>query len=509
MPAALKTMTDSVERTTLLSLVLFALFLGAMWAGSLRVYEHEKMEDALRWRWAELHDEPVYRWPFNFRQELTHGHGVKSFDFEDGVVKGEYPDPYFYLNLEGRYIDAARFTEIRLRLWSPAEDHLRIFHWQKNRHVIHASELVPVSAGWQTLILSLPSLGWVARDLTDAQQTETESSWGGADGVVTALRIDPVSDGAFEVDWIELEDPGRPASADVEVQPYSGMSDPLFERMAQQPDRPWHIAHSGWLRTPETQHWERQKIAEIAPSAIVFPRPPQDDELLFPPLDPVAPSPFLPAFVFIAALLFIVVRDQLPPKARSIVAVIALVALVEAYVYWLPSLSDLWRVLLAVPLLGAVWELAPKLSPRELLGDWRAWLWVSPVIVVCAGLLAFEPLEAYQEYSAGKTLAVYLLWALFQQFVIAVVILGRLQPIIGRQAIVVSAGIFGFLHFPNFALMVATFLLGIGLLHIYQRFSNLPAIAAAHAFLAVGFNYLALQHFWLSRTIGPLFGFAL
>jgi len=88
-------------------------------------------------------------------------------------------------------------------------------------------------------------------------------------------------------------------------------------------------------------------------------------------------------------------------------------------------------------------------------------------------------------------------------------ILERLKPVLGRMSIIVCAAVFGFLHFPNFALMTASFLLGIGLLHIFERHQNLLAIAAAQAFLAVSFNTIALQYFWLSRTIGPAFTVAL
>jgi membrane protease YdiL (CAAX protease family) len=71
--------------------------------------------------------------------------------------------------------------------------------------------------------------------------------------------------------------------------------------------------------------------------------------------------------------------------------------------------------------------------------------------------------------------------------------------------VVLSAGIFGYMHFPNFALMAGTFVLGLALLQVYQRHRNLLAIATTHALLAVGFNGLASAYFWLSRAVGPAF----
>jgi hypothetical protein len=241
------------------------------------------------------------------------------------------------------------------------------------------------------------------------------------------------------------------------------------------------------------------------PSAIVFPRPPTAEELEYPPFDMVSASAFLAACVFIAALLFLVVRDQVVPPWRSVVSVLALFALVEAYLYWMPHLGEVGRILLAVPVLGAVWELTPKVTPSYLPGDRRAWILVAPILVASVLVLLLKPYQGFSEYSVAEELGRYLLWALFQQFVVAVLIMSRLGAVFGRIGIVLSAGVFGLFHFPNFAMMAGAFLLGLVLLHIYDRHQNLLAIAAAQAFVAVSFNNLAMQYDWLSRTIGPEF----
>jgi hypothetical protein len=273
--------------------------------------------------------------------------------------------------------------------------------------------------------------------------------------------------------------------------------------MREDPGRTWHIAHDTRLRTPDSALWVRQRIATEFPSAIVFPHPPSAEELAYPPLHAGGASAFIPASIFFAALLFLVVREQLPQPWQSLIAVFAMFTMVEAYIYWMPSLPSTWRVLMAIPVLGAMWELAPKVRPNYFIGDPRAWLWVSPILVVSALVIIIAPREAGEVYSELKSLGTYFLWALFQQFVIAVLILSRLKAILGRQAIIASAAFLGLFHFPNFALMVATFLLGIFSLHIYERYQNLLAIAAAHAFMAVGFHAVALHLFWLSRAVGP------
>jgi len=489
--------------TAIKSVLLAAAFLFLMWAGSLWLYDRAKMDDALEWRWAEINQEPLYAWPFDSSDEIIHGNGLKQFRWVDGVMNGDLSDPYFYLNLEGRYIDASRFTVIRLRLKSEDENALRLFHRQTRTDQIHASELVPVAPGWQTLTLSLPALRWHVKDLSNPDGAQAESSWGGPGGDVSALRVDPVRNGAFEVDWIELHDPeNRPRLVD-EVEKFRTLEDGLFERMGEDLGRTWHIAHDTLLRTPETALWVRQRIAEEFPSAIVFPHVPSAEQLAYPPLHAGGGSVFIPASIFFAALLFLVVRDQLPQPWQSLVAVLAMFTMVEAYLYWMPSLPSTWRVLMAIPVLGAMWELAPKVRPTYLLGDRRAWLWVSPILVASILVVIFAPHDTGEIWSELKSLGTYFVWALFQQFVIAVLILSRLKTILGRQAVIVSAAFFGLFHFPNFALMMATFLLGIFSLHIYERYQNLVAIAAAHAFMAVGFHAAALHLFWLSRTVGP------
>jgi hypothetical protein len=495
--------------TVIKSIVLAAFLLFAMWAGSLWVYDSAKMNDALQWRWAEIHQEPLYAWHFDSREEITYGHGVSRFHWANGTVSGDFGDPYFYVNLEGRYIDADRFVVMGIRLWSDDENDLRLFHHQKNSDQIHVGELIPVAPGWQTLTLSLPALGWKSKSLADPSAPDADSSWGGESGEVSALRVDPVENGAFEVDWIELYDPEtRPRVVD-EVEPFHSLEDELFERMRQEPGRTWHIAHDDWLRTPETSHRLRERIAERFPSAIVFPHMPREEELEYPPLRAGGTSAFIPASIFFAALLFLVVRDQVPSPWRALIAVFALFIMVEAYIYWMPSLPTIWRVLMAIPVLGAMWELVPKSRPDYLVGDWRAWIWVSPILLLSVLVLIFTPQNGMEYYSAVKSLGTYFLWALFQQFIIAVLILSRLREIMGRPGVIMSAAFFGFFHFPNFALMAVTFLLGIFTLRIYERYQNLLAISVAHAFLSVGFNTLALHFFWLSRTIGPQFSAAL
>jgi hypothetical protein len=216
-------------------------------------------------------------------------------------------------------------------------------------------------------------------------------------------------------------------------------------------------------------------------------------------------SAFIPAIFFVVALLFLAVRDQLEQPWRSLVTLIALFTLIEAYIYWMPQVSILSRVLLAIPVLAALWELAPKTAPGYVVGDARAWLLVSPAIVASLVLLVVAPRDGFEDYSVLSALGSYFPWALFQQWVVAELIHRQSQAIFGKLGIISSAAVFGFFQFPNFALMAATFLLGIALLAVYERHRNLLAIATAQTFLIVSFDTIALQFVWLPRTVGPGF----
>ena len=498
-----------MRHSRLMSVLLAAGLLLAMWWGSLAVYDAHATQDALRALQAERAHETPFRWSFEAPGEALFGHGLKNFEWSGGTVSGDLDDPYLYLDLRGRFIDARRFDRARLRLFSPQAGFLHLFHRQVASDGIHASGPIPVSAGWQTLDLDLPWLGWREKPLFAPGSPDEPSSWGGADGVVTALRIDPVEAGAFALDWLELSSSSAPPRLAEAVEPFASLDDPLFERMRAEPDRTWLIARKGLLRTPETAHWTRRQVAAEFPSAIVFPRLPGQEALRQPAPAAQALPPALPTFAYLLGALALLLAPLLPAPWRPLLEVAGLVALVQGWVWLYPLLDTVGALALAAPLAAALVWLRPQPLAPQVLGDRRAWLAVAPLLLLALLLLWLLPPaaspEGPQTVSVPRALGLYFPWALVQQYVVAVLIQGRLRPLFGPAAVVLSAGLFGFLHFPNFALMAATFALGLVLLEVHRRFRNLPAIAAAQAFLSVSFNNLALGYFWLSREVGPAF----
>jgi hypothetical protein len=477
--------------------LLAALSLGLMWVVSLHVYDRHKLADALGWRAAVLAGETPYAWPLDAPSDLAGGHGVERFTWRDGVLRGDLDDPYLVLNLRGRVIDARRYTRLRLRLFNARDDGLQILHEQGDPAVVHASRRLPVRAGWQVLEFDLAEQRWWGRPLPGGDRFD--SSWGGANGRVTALRIDPVRNGAFALDWIELLDPGQKAPADKAVHPFTRLDDPLFDRLAAAPGEIGFIADARLLRTPATAHHARMAIAERFPAAIVFPRLPPPGAK---PGQPAAP-PVAPAVLLGLALLAGLFAGGRHGAVAALAGAAALIAALGAWLFLEPGFGAAGKALLALPVLLLAWRIRPPEPGRWLRFDARAWLALAPLLLAAAAAILWLPRSGPADSPLAETLAIYLGWAALQQVVVAGLVFERLRGPLAPWAVTLGATAFAWLHLPNFELMAGTFLFGLYLLSVQRRFPNLPALAATHALVAVAVNSAAPYLFWLSREIGP------
>ena len=121
-------------------------------------------------------------------------------------------------------------------------------------------------------------------------------------------------------------------------------------------------------------------------------------------------------------------------------------------------------------------------------GGKRAWILAAGVV-----LLALIPaLLLGGIHGAGRAvshaqLARYLLWAVFQQYLICAVCTERWRMVTRSDAFAVYLGALGFalLHFPNAALMLATMAGGLCWCALYLRERALLPLAASHAASAV------------------------
>jgi len=84
------------------------------------------------------------------------------------------------------------------------------------------------------------------------------------------------------------------------------------------------------------------------------------------------------------------------------------------------------------------------------------------------------------------SLALYLPWGLFQQYLLNGYFLKRFDTVLApRPAGVVTAALFATVHSPNWFLMLVTLVAGYAAIQVYRRYANLYFLAIAHA--ALGF----------------------
>lgn len=177
-----------------------------------------------------------------------------------------------------------------------------------------------------------------------------------------------------------------------------------------------------------------------------------------------------------------------------------------------PGYVDALLAAAAVVLIGAahrrsrrLWALQP--SPpegyRERLAaaSLRALAFTVPVVALffVAGLLAgladgdwSGALERVGNRNLAVALALYLPWALLQQIVFQLYLLGRLLFLLPpRAAVALTAAAFSLVHYPRAPIMALTLVAGGVWAVLYRRYRTLLPVAASHALLA------ATLHYWV------------
>jgi hypothetical protein len=129
-------------------------------------------------------------------------------------------------------------------------------------------------------------------------------------------------------------------------------------------------------------------------------------------------------------------------------------------------------------------------------------------------LILFVALGFYQNtinitWHILPLLVLYPAWGLVQQFLLIALTAGNLYDLKNKSIskgmiIIVSALLFGAIHYPYVWLMIATFVLAIlySLLYLEQR--NLYALGIFHGWLAAIFFYTIVNRDPFMETFGPL-----
>jgi hypothetical protein len=163
-------------------------------------------------------------------------------------------------------------------------------------------------------------------------------------------------------------------------------------------------------------------------------------------------------------------------------------------ILWLPTHEQLifGPIALLAPLVLVLWR-------RPLLHDlglgWRGFvssLWILPATVALSvlGIEAakyagtFHPLYAPDFGHVGG----YVLWTLYQQFLLQDFFLPRLTSLLSsNRAIVAAAVLFALAHLPNIPLVLATLAWGAASCTLFRRYRNLYVLGLAQGLLGLCF----------------------
>jgi membrane protease YdiL (CAAX protease family) len=157
-----------------------------------------------------------------------------------------------------------------------------------------------------------------------------------------------------------------------------------------------------------------------------------------------------------------------------------------------------------------LWELA---RAAELNGTREAWraalaftagaLGVLAVVAIFAAHAAGVPaLERFANWHMLAAAALYLPWALLQQYIFQFYLFPRwLHLVPAPVAIALTAVAFAAVHFPRWPVMAVTILAGAVWALIYYRWRRLAPLAVSHALLGTALHYWVFGNDLLERWL--------
>ncbi len=157
-----------------------------------------------------------------------------------------------------------------------------------------------------------------------------------------------------------------------------------------------------------------------------------------------------------------------------------------------------------------LWALARSIDPTGARGAWRAALAftaaalaVLAIVAVLVARAAGLPLgERFGNWHILVAAALYLPWALLQQYIFQFYWFGRwlrLAPV--PIAVALTALAFSAVHFPRWPVMAVTLVAGTAWALIYHRWRSLVPLAVSHALLGTALHYWVFGNDLLARWI--------
>jgi hypothetical protein len=427
------------------------------------------------WRWRLDPDRDIV-WPGS--------HGLVGLDRGAEALRGTVPNGTVELSiaLRGDRIDASLVDHATLWIEASAPTRIYLIGDSASGTVALADARFAPTRGAVRLPLR-PDLD----EVLDALRLRVET---GAD---RPLALRDLALAAHRTERVRVCEAGR----DV---------DPMLERCTA--PRPRLVAPPSLL--PETMLAWRDGVLALRPGAIVHPP-------AWVPRIPASPGatdpPSIATTILLAALplLAVALSWRRRPRPRSAAAI-------ELVLVFLPWCLLLWwgwpgdddeiavQVILLASLAGAllVRSLAPQ---RHWIGSAAAWkssaafagLALASILLVALLGASGDHAPNARSLDPGRFWK-YPLWALLQQWILIRMIAPHARAVIGSDfgGALAAGALFGLLHLPNFALMLATFVAGSAWAWIGYRHRAVLPLVVAHAALGLALVWLAPA--WLLRS---------
>jgi hypothetical protein len=183
-----------------------------------------------------------------------------------------------------------------------------------------------------------------------------------------------------------------------------------------------------------------------------------------------------------------------PGSARDLIELILGFGLI-VFVLWMPEFPQ--HILSPVALVVTLTIVLARRPSLEDLGiSWRGLvpsLWILPAatVLVLVSLLVAKHIGTLHPLYKGdfKHIAGYVLWTLYQQFLLNDLFMPRLTRLLASEnaAVGLAAVLFAAAHLPNFWLAAVTLLWGAVACLLFRRYHNLYALGLAQGLLGICF----------------------
>jgi hypothetical protein len=183
-----------------------------------------------------------------------------------------------------------------------------------------------------------------------------------------------------------------------------------------------------------------------------------------------------------------------PGSARDLVELIFGYGLI-LFVLWMPEFPQ--RILTPIALVVTLAIVLTRRPSLDDLGIGRRGLepsfWILPtaIVVTIVSLLVAKRIGTLHPLYKGdfKHIAGYILWTLYQQFLMNDLFMPRLTRLLASEgeAVGLAAVLFAAAHLPNLPLTAATLVWGTISCALFRRYRNLYALGLAQGLLGLGF----------------------